>query len=964
MTIRPVSRCLPTSQELWDDTNLPFCVVLTPCEEEDDDNDDDATPFAKPLAAIPKCLHCGAPHFSPQTHFRPQYSSQLLCYLCGKASSTVFVDQQDGRSSEHLDVDTYDKSSRHELKTRGNDDDVHTLDFRVPLESKRNHPQKPSLTWQLPAMACPPVWWIIVDGTVGGSRKHSVAAVRNYWTTLGNTLQLALQDAPPHVHVGLLTATSHRLSSWKFTCQGGASSTPHVRHVPYTYGGGEAWNDLLSLVPADALHKDAILAAVRAMVDGAATNGLFWENQTEEEKKEEPNDNLTGIPLGLTLEILLDFMEQATHPGQQFDRDNSHDDAQEQQQQQPLHYAGGKILCLLGNPPMEIVPSSSESSMAKTDQPPFYQGGVAGACFVADNENRWSIDPMRVHGEQDTDDTDPTDLTAQNLKDYGMPLEPEDMFQTIGKRCANAALGVDVIVLVPEVEPTGVPSKSDKTNIPWYGLPLLRVLSDTSGAPGPLMFGTAHDLDSDTTLSPSMDTLHDNIMARTPWQAGMVFGSQLRLRISPGFELEDAPVEMQAKQKLQLAPFLSSGGLMGPAYASDDQGGLWTMGTCDPYTSLTVDLQAAKHVKDRYHVDGFGEVALRPVIQTCMMYTCIETDGSNECPNYYTVCKMRISSIALPLVDYAELIYDALDPEALAAVLFHKISLDAYLSGFMAAQDTAESWLRSLMVCVYHSAQVEQAKLEKAVKTQQQIQQASLVDAGFIASERLLDLDGDLEVQDVLMGYGHPKVAVIPLLVFALMQCDALRPSGGNFQPSIDARLCALAQMASMTPPVLAKAIAPSLMLWSMKQDELIMETLPLRMKGISEALESIAEDNDGILLMDSPRQVMLYLADRIRPIENGGTSRRRVVVEIGPDLEVAILSCLKGSRTVPSKWKDLEAFLDGKEFKETPSIEFESTLLEDAPTASGVVNFKEWKMEMALTIQEDLEKSGDVVTS
>jgi hypothetical protein len=56
-----------------------------------------------------------------------------------------------------------------------------------------------------------------------------------------------------------------------------------------------------------------------------------------------------------------------------------------------------------------------------------------------------------------------------------------------------------------------------------------------------------------------------------------------------------------------------------------------------------------------------------------------------------------------------------LDPEALAAVLIHKISLDAYLAEFMAAQDTAESWLRSLMVCcVYHSAQVKQAKLEEA----------------------------------------------------------------------------------------------------------------------------------------------------------------------------------------------------------------------------------------------------------
>ncbi|KAL3942695.1 MAG: hypothetical protein SGARI_000178 [Bacillariaceae sp.] len=440
----------------------------------------------------------------------------------------------------------------------------------------------------------------------------------------------------------------------------------------------------------------------------------------------------------------------------------------------------------------------------------------------------------------------------------------------------------------------------------------------------------------------------------------MVFGSQLRLRISPGFEIEDAPVETDKKQKLQLAKFLSSGGLMGPAYASDTEPGLWMMGTCDPYTSLTIDLQAAKHVKDRLQVDGSGEVALRPVIQTCMMYTCIETDGSEENPNYYTVCKMRISNMSLPLVEDAEPIYDALDPEALAAVLFHKISLDAYLAGFMAAQDTAESWLRSMMICVYHSAQVEQAKLEEEAKNR--VQRASQANTSFFASERLLDQDGDLEVQDVLMGYGHSKVAVIPLLVFALMQCDALRPSGGNFEPSMDARLCALSQMASMTPSVLAKAIAPSLILWSMKEDEAVMESLPLSMKGINEALESITEDGDGILLMDSPRQVILYLADRIRPVNRGGKRSKKVGIEIGPNFEATILSCLKGSRTEPAKWKDLEAFLEGEEFKETPSKEFESALLEDAPTASGIVNFEEWKMEMALAIQEDLVKSGDVI--
>jgi hypothetical protein len=43
--------------------------------------------------------------------------------------------------------------------------------------------------------------------------------------------------------------------------------------------------------------------------------------------------------------------------------------------------------------------------------------------------------------------------------------------------------------------------------------------------------------------------------------------------------------------------------------------------------------QLTKHVNDQYHVDGFGEVVLRPIIQTCMMYACIETNGSNEDPN-------------------------------------------------------------------------------------------------------------------------------------------------------------------------------------------------------------------------------------------------------------------------------------------------------------------------------------------
>ena len=53
------------------------------------------------------------------------------------------------------------------------------------------------------------------------------------------------------------------------------------------------------------------------------------------------------MPLGLTLEILLEFMEQANHPGQDEEEDGEDEDSHGMTK---LRYAGGKILCLLGNP--------------------------------------------------------------------------------------------------------------------------------------------------------------------------------------------------------------------------------------------------------------------------------------------------------------------------------------------------------------------------------------------------------------------------------------------------------------------------------------------------------------------------------------------------------------------------------------------------------------------------------------
>ena len=439
MSIRPVSRCLPKSQALWEDTNLPMCVVVTPCEEDDEDEDVDeeeaeaeaAADLAKPLSAIPKCLNCGAPHPTSATHFRPQYSSVLLCYLCGKTSSTIFTDQQDARVDEYLDIDTYDKTSMHEFSKHKH------LDFRVPLEVK--DPTVPSsLVWQLPAVACPPVWWIVIDGTVGG-KSHHPQATRNYWKTIERVIDRTLEEIPSHVHIGMVTATSTRLACWDFVTAGSPSakqsSVPTVKHIPYTYtpstdsnvdkdddddDTNNAWD--LSIVPANETYKESIQAAVHAMVEGA-NQGLFLDEQPSgggEEKKEESesDDTTTGFPLGLTLEILLEFMEQAKHPGLSAADVESTDGGKNTKTKKKttlspryaaplsnsteLRYAGGKILCLLGNPPMEIVPATGKDSIDPTSsQPPFHQGGVAGACFPNDTEDRWSIDSSKTKNKKD-----------------------------------------------------------------------------------------------------------------------------------------------------------------------------------------------------------------------------------------------------------------------------------------------------------------------------------------------------------------------------------------------------------------------------------------------------------------------------------------------------------------------------------------------------------------------------------
>jgi hypothetical protein len=527
---------------------------------------------------------------------------------------------------------------------------------------------------------------------------------------------------------------------------------------------------------------------------------------------------------------------------------------------------------------------------------------------------------------------EPSDMTATNLKNVTAPLDPTDLLEVIGTKCALAALGVDIIVVVPENDDDEEDVDEDLARLairPWYGVPLLRVLSDTSGAPGPLMFGTNN-----------IRGLQKQVLARTPWQPGMTFGTELRLRISPGFELEDSPLETIDDDPYQLPCFLASGGIMGPAVSVEP--GLWLMGTCDHHTSVTIDFQVDKQVKDRFNVDGFGEVALKPVVQTCVAYTCVEEDADGS---FHTVRKMKVSSLPMALANDIEVFYDAMDPEALAAVLFHKVTLNAMQDGFRAAQETGETWLRSLLICLYQSAEVEQARIEELMDKQGRMVG---MDTTFKGSERLLDQEGELEVEDVLMGKGHEKVAVMALMLYGLLQSDSLRPTIGTFRPSMDARCAAITQMSYMPPSALAKCIAPTLQLWSIQDDESIMESVDLNKKSIEHSLEEMKE-GDGVFVLNSPQQILVYRADRVglsKLITNGGTA------QLGPKLTAAVEASANEYGTMPAIRYEL-GDPTTKEAQDKAARRFDNFLLEDKATVSGMRDFTEWKVAMAVLIQE-----------
>ena len=1040
--IQPTVRRFPKTAETLADSNLPFSVVLTPFHEAPanaaaDDGDDPSSSqmsFQKEglrrhhqyhyneypvLSSIPKCMRCGAPHPTKETHFWPYpYSlgeaapSALVCFLCGGRTSN---DQLPPPRALHNNNNNT-AATRHYQKQRM------PQIYQVPLVST---PQ--ATHWSLPASSCPPICWFLLDG----SCTH-----RSYWTTMSHVLLELLQDnqiIPPHVHIGILLgatvpSTASEDAATTLSYLDLTSPTPHVRQFVqyagdaehdealaasdrYHTGGDSSATavgdavagglggllETMALVPADSLHLPNLHAALRSLVDYDPSQLATTQRAYT-----------MSMPLGTSIETILDFMDQAQHPGAVSPSTTTHvggDDVVDE-----LWYAGGKIMAFLASCPTDLrgddwrpltqkaLPQTtvglggfggavqktgiSRATTTTTMSPSIPNNGGSATSSMYDEETG----ATKSNGSSPAEILD-IDMTPSSLLDYyRAPENAEDYFSELGSLCAEAALGVDIFVMVQPKDDDG-DSSSDFGEYNGnaeldVGLPFLRQLSDRSGAPGPLVFPLHQGDSTPITANPHIQRFKREVNARVPWRNfnanssegdevtdhTMAFGGELRLRLSPSYEVDRTPVE-KVDHGPQLAPLYSSGGIMGPATEEEESGDLWRLGTCDRFTSVTIDLDMKENIaKDLLKVDGMGQISWKPVLQTCFAYTTIVQDPEHP-GEYLTVRQMRIASVRVPLTDSVETLYSSIDPDAIATVLFHKLTLTLLRDGLFGVQSIGEDWLKSLLICAYKSAETQEAiqrdKAEHGLPEQEyedngEREHTSLT---FYANERLLDREGELTAEDVLLAQGHELLKTMPLVVYSLLQCDAIRPSSlsndqdlsSGYCPTMDSRCAAGAQMSSMIPPVLARCISPRLQLWSCSEG-LILSTVDLQMQAIMIAVEEFGNDpktgktrGDLVLFLDSPDCIVVCAASYF--YESQKPSRwHKKGISVGPQLERVVDAAVKSYRTAPDVIYDLNKAIDesSASIQEQGYLRILASLVEDLPGKDGARNFKEWANKLA----------------
>ena len=600
----------------------------------------------------------------------------------------------------------------------------------------------------------------------------------------------------------------------------------------------------------------------------------------------------------------------------------------------------------------------------------------------------------------DDDDTDivSEDATPDNLRRHYPQAEPNvaELYNELGIQCAEAAVGVDILFVLP--------SSVSNTNV---GIPFLRLLAERSGAPGPVVFALPTSTNGGVSSNPNnnnnnvQEMLYQQVLNRTPWYRPNAFGAWMRLRLSQGFVVDTTPLTQDRSNTTSIAPFLLQQGLVGPASAStndeeENEAGLWYQGVCDDHQTVCIDLQVTNRIQRFAQIDGMGDVALKHCMQLSYAFTTIVYN--EESGQYETRRILRVVSLHTPLASHTEQLYASVSPSALATVLYHKLALSACTDGLVATQAMGQSWLKFLLVCLYQSGhdyyqQVVKRQTEYHVTT-------GTTDVSFFPNERLLsstlqgnstgggthdknnnninddnnhdDAGKDVYMDnqsnavltdtavDILMAQGHDQLCLLPLLVWGLLQSEALRP---NNNVPLDTRSAAAGQLASMPPHVLMHCLIPSLALYDSNNltEPLVdgldpsHDTIALHVMDQGSLLSNQYNNKRQpssvllLLLVDSPQQIVVSDTRHFAPIRDGKDILRKDNDDsIRNGLDQIVQKAASRYRTSPPIIQDVD-----NEMAMTP---WSDVLLQDAPDAVNRQLFTEWKAVLATEVHDELE--------
>jgi len=270
-------------------------------------------------------------------------------------------------------------------------------------------------------------------------------------------------------------------------------------------------------------------------------------------------------------------------------------------------------------------------------------------------------------------------------------------------------------------------------------------------------------------------------------------------------------------------------------------------------------------------------------------------------------------------------------------------------------------------VCVYRSAE-EQDVLEQEERSKGLEQSQNGPRKYFCAQERLLDREGDLAAEEVLLAQGHQKLALVPLMIYLLLHCDALRRSPAP----LDLRVSALMQMASMLPTTLARAIAPRMQLWesmsttngkddSKEEDDCpILDIMDLSSTAVQEAIMEYSQTapHPLLLFLDAPDQILLLNARHVvpnstTPVVKSKTTKSAPPVLASPALRRAVQEAADSYRICPPILEQLEdpSANNSSSSEEEALLRLIDCFIEDAPnvgTPARDANFAAWRTRMA----------------